>query len=295
VYEFAVEGKTLVSGSLTLAVVAVAIFAAGALTGVRVAAPAAAAAPAAFGVGLAARSERSSTPPAIPLVAAPAPAPEPVSTSPPVPPRPAAVSGSPPAASPPAPDAPPATPAISAGRGPAPPRVAGRRPPVDPLLAAAPILPLAAPAAEEPSLRFRDGQPVPPTPYGGLIYRVARRHAVNPQLVAAIVWAESGFDPTAVSSRGARGLMQILPDTAERFGVPHDRLFEPELNLAAGASYLSWLIDRYGERLELVLGAYNAGEGVIEQFGALPPYPETLGYVERVYARLGLDRGAVLR
>ena len=138
-------------------------------------------------------------------------------------------------------------------------------------------------------VRFDRSQPVPDTPYGSVIYRAARRHEMNPTLVAAVAWAESSFDPEAVSAKGARGLMQVMPDTAGRFGVAPADLFDPESNVDAGTRYLSWLADRFSGDLERILAAYNAGEAAVEEHGGVPPYAETRGFVSRVYSKLGLE------
>jgi soluble lytic murein transglycosylase-like protein len=122
----------------------------------------------------------------------------------------------------------------------------------------------------------------PSVPYGDLIFDVAKRNQVNPALVAAVVRAESSFDPRAVSYKGARGLMQLMPATAERFGVGYRDLFTVASNLEAGTKYLSWLIDHFGGQAELVIAAYNAGENAVARYGGVPPYRETRGYVERV-------------
>jgi len=140
-------------------------------------------------------------------------------------------------------------------------------------------------------LRFDASQPLPETPYAQLIYDAARRHALNPALVAAVVRAESNFRPTAISPRGARGLMQLMPATAQRFGIEGERVFDPAENLDAGSRYLSWLAQRFDERLALVLAAYNAGEGTVERYDGIPPYRETREYLRRIYAELGLSAG----
>lgn len=129
----------------------------------------------------------------------------------------------------------------------------------------------------------------PETAYRDLIDRVARQHAVNPELVAAVVRVESAFDPWAVSGRGARGLMQVLPATARRFEVDAARLHDPEQNLLAGVRYLSWLDQRFDGDLQRVLAAYNAGEAAVEEHGGMPPFPETRDYVRRVIAVLDRD------
>ena len=138
------------------------------------------------------------------------------------------------------------------------------------------------------NLRFEEGQKVPPGPYGELIYATARKHDVNPQVVAALIRAESAFNSRAVSHKGARGLMQLMPATAQRFGVSKDRLFQPEHNLEAGTRYLRWLVDRFPGDLAKVLAAYNAGEGSVARYQGIPPYKETRTYIRRIFGTLGL-------
>jgi len=141
-----------------------------------------------------------------------------------------------------------------------------------------------------PILRFNAHQARPHTPYGDLIYKAARRHAVNPQVVAAVIQAESDFQPGAKSRAGACGLMQLLPETARRFGLMKKRdLFKPAKNIEAGVRYLRWLTERFGDDLSRVVAAYNAGEGAVDRFGGVPPFSETLGYVRRIYGTLGLS------
>lgn len=137
-------------------------------------------------------------------------------------------------------------------------------------------------------LRFADGQAAPDTPWGPEIFAAARRHGLNPALVAAVVRAESAFDPRAVSRKGARGLMQLMPATGRRFGLRRSELFDPAKNLDAGARYLAWLADRFEDDLARTLAAYNAGEGAVDRFGGVPPYRETRSYVRSIFGRLGL-------
>ena len=119
------------------------------------------------------------------------------------------------------------------------------------------------------------------TDYEGLIDRAARRHALEPALLRSVISVESAFNPRAVSRAGAQGLMQLLPQTARRYGV--DNAFDPEQNVLGGARYLSDLLKRYGNNLELALAAYNAGEGAVDRHGRqVPPYPETRAYVPAV-------------
>ncbi len=137
-------------------------------------------------------------------------------------------------------------------------------------------------------LRFDPKQAVPEGPWGALIFEAARRHGLNPVVVAAVIHAESAGNPSAVSRVGARGLMQLMPATAERFGIRHQELFDPVQNLEAGSRYLSWLVDQFPDDLAKVLAAYNAGENAVTHYGGVPPYRETRGYVRRIFASLGL-------
>jgi hypothetical protein len=139
-------------------------------------------------------------------------------------------------------------------------------------------------------LDFVEDQPIPQVPFGNEIYQAARRHSLNPQVVAAVVKAESAFNDRARSPKGARGLMQLMPATADRFGVQLAEIHDPVKNLDAGSRYLRWLIDRFDGDLLRALAAYNAGEGTVDRYGGVPPYRETQGYVRRIYTTLGLDQ-----
>ena len=130
---------------------------------------------------------------------------------------------------------------------------------------------------------------IPPTPNGAMIHSTARRHGLNPEIIAAMVRHESGFDARALSPRGARGLMQLMPATAERFGVSQHDLLDPQHNLEAALRYLSWLANRYDSDLTLVLAAFNSGEGTVTRFNGVPPYRETREYLRRIFRDLGVD------
>jgi soluble lytic murein transglycosylase-like protein len=117
-------------------------------------------------------------------------------------------------------------------------------------------------------------------PFADLIVTAAMLHGVAPGLVASVIAIESNFNPRAVSERSARGLMQLMPGTAARFGVSD--AFDPKQNIDAGTRYLKELLDRYQGDLALALAGYNAGPDRVEQFRAVPPYPETQNYVRRV-------------
>ncbi|WP_247423711.1 lytic transglycosylase domain-containing protein [Ralstonia pseudosolanacearum] len=123
-----------------------------------------------------------------------------------------------------------------------------------------------------------------------LIRQAARKHGVDPALVKAVIAAESGFNPQAVSPKGAIGLMQVIPETGERYGVTGDarrtleqKLADPRVNIATGVRYLSDLLRMFSGDLELALAAYNAGEGAVQKHGNdIPPYAETQNYVKTV-------------
>ena len=117
--------------------------------------------------------------------------------------------------------------------------------------------------------------------YTDLIEGVARADGLQPALVRAVLLVESGGDPKAISQRGARGLMQLMPGTAKRYGVSD--VFDPEQNIRAGSHYLRDLASRYSNDLKLMLAAYNAGPAAVDQNnGGIPPIKETLDYVPRV-------------
>jgi soluble lytic murein transglycosylase-like protein len=117
--------------------------------------------------------------------------------------------------------------------------------------------------------------------YQAQIARAAREAQVDPRLMHAVITVESGYNPTAVSPKGASGLMQLMPDTARRYGATN--LFDPGQNLRAGAQYLRDLLELFSDDLNLVLAAYNAGENAVHRYGnRIPPYAETQAYVPRV-------------
>jgi soluble lytic murein transglycosylase-like protein len=113
-----------------------------------------------------------------------------------------------------------------------------------------------------------------------LIRKAAGRHQVDPDLIHAIVRVESGYDSQAVSSKGAMGLMQLIPATATRFGVENP--FDPRQNIEGGTSYLKYLLGLFDGNLALSLAAYNAGENSVLREGGIPPFPETQDYVRKV-------------
>ncbi len=118
------------------------------------------------------------------------------------------------------------------------------------------------------------------TRFDALINTVARRHGVDPALVKAIVQAESAFDPNAVSRSGARGLMQVLPETASRFSIVN--LSDPGQNLKAGVLYLKHLIELFDGNVTMAVAAYNAGPNRVRRYRGVPPYSETRNYLTKV-------------
>ena len=120
----------------------------------------------------------------------------------------------------------------------------------------------------------------PAPPVGELVEAAARRYGVDPELVTSVIAVESNFNARAVSRRNARGLMQLLPETASRLGVTDS--FDPVQNVDAGTRYLRTLLDSYRYDLVLTLTAYNAGPDRVEQYRGVPPFSETISYVRRV-------------
>jgi len=117
-------------------------------------------------------------------------------------------------------------------------------------------------------------------PYADLIADAAERHALDPALLTAMAEVESAFDPGAVSPKGACGLLQLMPRTAERFGVRDP--FDVAQNVDGAARYLAWLLGRFDGRTDWALAGYNAGEAAVDRHRGIPPYRETRSYVERV-------------
>jgi soluble lytic murein transglycosylase-like protein len=119
-----------------------------------------------------------------------------------------------------------------------------------------------------------------PDAYDRLIKRVAGEYHVDYALVKAVIHVESGFNPYAKSNKGALGLMQVLPQTAERYGI--DDVYDPVSNVIAGVRHLKYLLDTFHHKHKLALAAYNAGESAVLRYRGVPPYPETQAYVRKV-------------
>jgi soluble lytic murein transglycosylase-like protein len=123
-------------------------------------------------------------------------------------------------------------------------------------------------------------QPAVKPPYRELVEAAAARYKVDADLITSVIAAESNFDPKAVSPKNARGLMQLLPETAATLGVLD--IYDPQENIDAGTHYLGDLLQKYNGDLVLALAAYNAGPDKVQKYGRVPPIPETISYVRRV-------------
>ena len=122
----------------------------------------------------------------------------------------------------------------------------------------------------------------PENDIAGMVERMAPEYGLDPRLVLAVIQVESAYRTNAVSSKEAAGLMQLIPETAARFGVRD--VFDPEDNVRGGMAYLRWLLAYFRGDLSLALAAYNAGEGAVERYRGVPPYPETRAYLRLIRA-----------
>jgi len=135
-----------------------------------------------------------------------------------------------------------------------------------------------------------DCDPLPEKDVNALVDTAAKKEGVKADLIHAVMEQESGFKPCAVSSKGAEGLMQLMPSTADEFHVADP--FDPSENVSAGAKLLRMLLDKYGGDTRLALGAYNAGGARVDQNGVVPDIPETQDYVSSILSRLAKDAAA---
>ena len=125
-----------------------------------------------------------------------------------------------------------------------------------------------------------------------IIFRAAQREGVDPRFIHAVIKQESQYHPEATSSAGAKGLMQLMPATAKRFNC--DDLKDQACNVEAGTKYLAWLLKRFNGDVSLALAGYNAGEGAVDKYQGIPPYPETENYVKKIVANYGKTYHPVL-
>ncbi len=118
--------------------------------------------------------------------------------------------------------------------------------------------------------------------FDSLIESIAKDYGLEPSLIHSIIRTESDYDPNAVSSKGAVGLMQLMPETAEKYGV--EDLYDPRQNILGGVKYLRDLINSFDRKTDYVLAAYNAGHNAIKKYGGIPPFPETRRFIQKVKA-----------
>ena len=132
----------------------------------------------------------------------------------------------------------------------------------------------------DPKLIVLDQNAEPSLEIEKLIQEISQRHGVDPELVKAVAKPESNFNPRAVSHKGALGIMQLIPETAKRFGVAN--VWDPKQNIEGGVRFLKFLIGMFPDNLPYILAAYNAGENAVLKYRGIPPYRETQAYVRKI-------------
>lgn len=138
-----------------------------------------------------------------------------------------------------------------------------------------------------------ESQPLFNSKYNEIIVKAAKHFDVDAALVSAVIKAESDYQPTTLSHKGARGLMQLMPATARRFGVTNS--YDPEENIFAGTRYLRWLLKTFDGNADLAVAAYNAGEGNVWKYNGVPPFRETVNYINRIakHIRRAIDENRI--
>jgi soluble lytic murein transglycosylase-like protein len=126
--------------------------------------------------------------------------------------------------------------------------------------------------------------PVKKKTYNRIIESASKKYKLDQKLIHAVIYVESAYQPNALSPKGAQGLMQLMPGTAKRYGVSD--AFDPDQNISGGTQYLRDLLDRYDGNRTLALAAYNAGENAVSKYNGVPPYEETINYIEKVETAL---------
>lgn len=135
--------------------------------------------------------------------------------------------------------------------------------------------------------------PITKSKFDKIMIQAARKFDVDVALVSAVIQAESDFNPREISNKGARGLMQLMPATAERFGVFDS--YDPEANIYGGVRYLRWLLETFHGNADLAVAAYNAGEGNVWKYNGVPPFRETINYINRIAKRIRTHLGEPAR
>jgi len=153
-----------------------------------------------------------------------------------------------------------------------------------PLIPPAPSAAFTIPQGSMPDVAC---DPIPEDSVAPFVLGAAQRESIDPKLVTAVIQQESAFRPCAISDKGAQGLMQLMPDTADRFSVKDP--FDSKQNIDAGTKYLKELITKYSGNLALALSAYNAGPETVDQAGGIPNIPETADYVKAILTKLGIQ------
>lgn len=146
------------------------------------------------------------------------------------------------------------------------------------------------------SWRYSDhSRPLFSSKFNDIIIAAARHHDVDAALVSAVIKAESDYNPRIVSHKGARGLMQLMPATAKRFGVVDS--FDARQNIYGGTKYLRWLLEKFDGNADLAVAAYNAGEGNVMKYAGVPPFRETVTYIGRIakHIRRAIDEELIPR
>ncbi|HNV69714.1 MAG TPA: lytic transglycosylase domain-containing protein [Candidatus Ozemobacteraceae bacterium] len=153
--------------------------------------------------------------------------------------------------------------------------------------AKATALPRLPPNGTTAPIELRAPAQKPNDVFSSLIDKYARLHNLDPKLVRRLIEVESDFDPACISSKGAMGLMQLMPETAQELGVENP--FDPEQNISGGTRYLAQMLEREGGNLARALAAYNAGPTTVRDYNGIPPYPETRNYIRKILGKLPGD------
>ena len=148
-------------------------------------------------------------------------------------------------------------------------------------------LPRLPPNGTTAPLEIRAPAQKPTDPFISLIDKYARQNNLDPKLVRRLIEVESNFDPACISSKGAMGLMQLMPNTAQDLGVENP--FDPEQNISGGTRYLAQMLEREKGNMARALAAYNAGPTTVSDYDGIPPYPETRNYIKKILGKIPGD------